>query len=163
MSDEKRKRRDAKLSRWLKEILGRSAPIDVQSIDELAEGNPGKTNAEVLAEIVVREAVVNKERWAIELIADRTEGKPVSAAKDEGGDRTTEERIADVTVAHLNDLAARVGKPPVRSDDERADAGAAEPAERPDADRPRPRDRTAPPARGLLDLPPDGDHDSQDA
>jgi hypothetical protein len=155
-----KKRRDAKLSRWLKELLGRNAPIEIQDIDELADGQPGKTNAEALAEIIVREAVVNKERWAIELIADRTEGKPVQAVKNDEGDRTTEERIADVTVAHLNQLAGSVGKPGGAGDGQRPHAGTGEPAEPPHPDRADPGDRAPRPARPLLDLPPDGDHDS---
>src|SRR5438309_1938024 len=112
MSDEKRKRRDRALSRWLKEILGRAAPIDFQDVDSMAGGDPGKTNAEVVAELIVREACKG-ERWAIEILADRTEGKPVQAVKQEGEDRSVEERIEDVTVAHLNDLAgAGVGAGP---------------------------------------------------
>jgi hypothetical protein len=69
-------------------MLGKSAPIDLQdTLTRWPMGDPGKTNAEIIAEHIVSEARDKKERWAIELIADRTEGKPIQAVKQDDGDR----------------------------------------------------------------------------
>jgi hypothetical protein len=150
----KKKRRDVLLSKWLKTLLGQGAPMELQDMDAMAMGDPGKTNAEIIAGHIVGEAL-KKERWAIELIADRTEGKPMQAVKQDDGDRSTEERIEDVTRAHLNDLA-RVALGVVSG------AGDAErPAEPPDADEADPGDRPARPTRNKLDVPEDGDNDSE--
>jgi hypothetical protein len=152
----KKKRRDVLLSKWLKTILGKSAPIDLQDTLAMANGDPGKTNAEIIAEHIVSEARDKKERWAIELIADRTEGKPIQAVKQDDGDRSTEERIEDVTRAHLNDLAnVALGIQPRPASAERA-------AESPDGDEDSPGDDAAGPTRNPLDLPEDGDRDSED-
>ena len=160
---EQRKRRDTKLSKWLRELLGKNAPIEFQDQAELLSGEPGKTNAEIIAEAVVAAAREGKQ-WAIELVHDRTEGKPVQAIKPDDGDRSVEERINDVTVQHLNDLAAKLGN---AGDPPPAPVGAdsvAEPDDpEPHADPSGPGHAAAAPARKLLDLPKDGDRDSQDA
>lgn len=155
MSDSAKKRRDTKLSKWLKELLGRNAPEVFQDIQELAEGYPGKTNAEVIAEKVI-EAARDGKQWAIELVHDRTEGKPVQAVKPDEGDRTTEERIEDVTVHHLNDLARKLATVGAGPDPESDDSGA-------DRDQARPATDAPGAARNPLDLPEDGHRDSQDA
>jgi hypothetical protein len=153
----KKKRRDVLLSKWLKTILGKSAPIELQDTMSMAHGDPGKTNAEIIAEHIISEARDKKERWAIELIADRTEGKPIQAVKQDDGDRSTEERIEDVTRAHINDLAnAALGIQSRPASAERE----IEPA---DGDEDRPGHGTTGTARNPLDLPEDGDSDSQDA
>jgi hypothetical protein len=157
-----KKRRDAKLSKWLRELLGRNAPIEFQIEADLLTGDPGKTNAEIIAEKVV-EAAREGKQWAIELIHDRTEGKPVQAVKQDEGDRSVEERIEDVTVQHLNDLARKLaavgdgGSSPLSADS-------------PEPENPKPHEygagsahKPAAPARSLLDLPQDRDRDSQDA
>jgi hypothetical protein len=153
----KEKRRDTKLSKWLKEILGKNAPIEFQIEDDLLSGHPGRTNAEVIADAVIAEARKGKQ-WAIEVVYDRTEGKPVQAIKQDDGDRTFEERITDVTVKHLNDIAAHrsapAAKPPVGADSPPPDdAGTAEPAA-------VAGERPARPARDFLDLPQNGVGDS---
>lgn len=150
-----KKRRDTKLSLWLKQILGKAAPIEFQIINDLAEGDPGRTNAEVVAEKVV-EAAREGKQWAIELCYDRTEGKPAQSAKADVDDTRVEERINDVTKQHLTILAEKLGAPisahtvPVaeESDDGRRD---------------HPGQRAAGPARSILDLPKDEAGDSQDA
>lgn len=163
MASEQRKRRDTKLSKWLRELLGRNAPIEFQDQVELLAGEPGKTNAEIIAEAVVAAAREGKQ-WAIELVHDRTEGKPVQALKPDEGDQSVEERINDVTVQHLNDLAASLAgaatgeTAPLSADPE------PEPDDpEPDADPAGPGHPAAAPARKLLDLPKDPDRDSQDA
>ncbi len=162
---EQRKRRDTKLSKWLRELLGRNAPIEFQDQAELLAGEPGKTNAEIIAEAVVAAAREGKQ-WAIELVHDRTEGKPVQAIKPDEGDRSVEERINDVTVQHLNDLAVRFadgGSGAAPAGPVGADSVAEPDDPESDAHATRPGDTAAAPARKLLDLPKDGDRDSQDA
>lgn len=172
MASEPKKRRDTKLSKWLRELLGRNAPIEFQEQAELLAGEPGKTNAEVIAEAVLAAAREGKQ-WAIELVHDRTEGKPVQAIKPDEGDRSVEERINDVTVQHLNDLANGLaaklgdsgggntgGSQPVTVG---ADPAAESDDPEPDADAAGPGHPAAAPARKLLDLPKDSDRDSQDA
>jgi hypothetical protein len=154
MSDAKQKRRDASLAKWLKRLLGENAALECQDQDELLAGDPGRTNAEVVARIIVKKATVEQDWKAIELLADRTEGKPVQGQRlEDGSDRSVEERIEDVTRAHLNDLAAAVG----------ADAVALPQAGELDRRAPDAADRPARPARNPLDLPEDGLGDSEDA
>lgn len=160
--EQARKRRDTKLSKWLRELLGRNAPIDFQDQAELLAGEPGKTNAEVIAEAVVAAAREGKQ-WAIELVHDRTEGKPVQAVKADEGDRSVEERINDVTVQHLNDLAAKLGN----IGDSPAPPLSADPQPEPDAPEPHANAAgsghpAAAPAHKLLDLPKDEHRDPQD-
>ena len=160
---EQRKRRDTKLSKWLRELLGRNAPIEFQDQAELLAGEPGKTNAEIIAEAVVAAAREGKQ-WAIELVHDRTEGKPVQAVKADEGDRSVEERITDVTVQHLNDLAARFADAgPAPAGPVGADSDAQPDDPEPHADAAGPGHTATAPARKLLDLPKDGHRDSQDA
>jgi hypothetical protein len=103
MSDKKRK--DRKLSHWLKVKLGSPAPMEYQDVQSMAEGKPQKLVGEVIADNIAREAMKG-ERWAIELSYDRTEGKPIQAVKEDTGERSVEERIEDVTKHHLNELAS---------------------------------------------------------
>lgn len=151
----------AQLSKELKELLGQSAPIEFQdaiTVDLMAEGqSKGKTNARVIADRVIEQAR-HGDRWAIEFIADRSEGKAAPAALNDDASRMVEESLNDVTARHLNDLAginipASVGANPL--------AGAED--QRRDGDAPRPPDRSSGAASPLLDLPEDGYRDPEDA
>jgi hypothetical protein len=90
--------RDAKLSNTSGKSWGKTPPWMFRT---LADGSPGMT-AEALARLLVRLAVVDKERWAVEIVCDYR-------AQADQGDRSAEERIEDVTVRHLNDLAGDDG------------------------------------------------------
>lgn len=156
-----RKRKDTKVSRWLKRRLADPAPIEFQDIDAMAGGAPQKLVGEVIAENVTREAMKG-ERWAIELTFDRSEGKPIQAVKDDASDRSVEERLEDVTRHHLNQLALAAGGEPL------AAAVGADSLDAGDADRERDERRADPgddrpgTTRGLLDLPRDGGDDPED-
>jgi hypothetical protein len=157
-----RKRKDKKLSHWLRFELQKPAPIEFQDTAAMAEGEPQLLGGEIIARNVVKEAM-RGERWAIELCYDRTEGKPIQAVKDDASERGVEERLEDVTKHHLNELARSlgvavaaepIGAGPVVTggeagelDEREADVGDDGPGT----------------VRGLLDLPRDGDRDSEDA
>jgi hypothetical protein len=103
-----RKRKDKKLSHWLRFELQKPAPIEFQDTAAMAEGEPQLLGGEIIARNVVKEAM-RGERWAIELCYDRTEGKPIQAVKDDASERGVEERLEDVTKHHLNELARSLG------------------------------------------------------
>lgn len=149
------------LSKEIKELLGSSAPIEFQDSvmrDLMAVGESrGKTNAQVIADRVI-DLARQGDKWAVDFIAERTEGKAAQAVMDTGEARQTEEALNDVTVRHLNDLASassagRLGPDPLALAEDRGGDG--------DADHGADR-RSAGPAFGLLDLPEDGDLGPED-
>lgn len=145
--------RETRLSKYLRAILGTSAPIEFQDIAAMADGDTGKTNAEVIAEKVIQAARTG-DKWAIEFIRDTAEGKPAATQQGDDGARRTEEKLRDVTKQHLNQFAesfAQLGAPePVAAPAGDAGPGKGEPAG-------PPVDPPAGPTRSLMDLPQDGD------
>lgn len=156
------KRAKARLSRELRDLLGDQAPVeclDAMTIRLMGEGESlGKTNARIIAEQVMRMAR-DGDKWAIEFVAERAEGKAVPATDAEETTRIVEEALSDVTRQHINALASAVNpdapvgaNPLVSPEPDRAgneddgDAGA------------KPSGPTSP----LLDLPEDGDRRSED-
>lgn len=151
----------AQLSKELKELLGQSAPIEFQdavAIDLMAEGKSrGKTNARVIADRVIEQAR-NGDKWAIEFIAERSEGKAAIATLNDDASRIVEESLSDVTARHLNDLAGINAAGPLGANPlARVEAGG------PDAGKADPQARSAGSASPLLDLPEDGYRDPEDA
>lgn len=153
-------KQEVRISRRLRELLSQEAPPEFQETSGLAGGL--LTNGDLIANEVIKAALMGKE-WAILMIRDGTEGKPGQATKDDTTDRTTEEALDDVTRKRLNDLAGGNPGPSTpaspagdtHSKPEPKDSGV-------DPDRPRPPERTTGTARGLLDLPRDGDRHSED-
>lgn len=102
-----------KLSEIIRETLGSLAPpsllVDRAIIDAMIEGAPAPRIADLLVNKVVKLALDpdKANQWAVELIFDRVEGKasPVMVSDQEG--RQIDERIENVSVAHLNSLAKR--------------------------------------------------------
>lgn len=91
---------EARLSRILRQMLTRHAP------EELA-GRAGATNAEVLAETVMRKALEGNQ-WAIAFVSDRIEGRPGNVAPDNVTDADVEAELDRVTVHRLNKLTANL-------------------------------------------------------
>lgn len=139
MSDASKKKR-IRLSKLLQELLGQ--PVSIKNltdkeIADLVEGYAVMSNGEALATKLMQLAVQGKE-WAVQIVLERTEGRAVQAAKEDGSDRTTEEKLDHVTAQHLNSLAKRFVKP-----DEQED-------------RSEPENVATGPASKLLDLHKDG-------
>ena len=59
-------------------------------------GIPGKT--------ITRKVLHNPERWAIELIYDRTEGKSPQALPDDKGGLTAADRVSEIAKKKVNQL-----------------------------------------------------------
>lgn len=148
------KKRRAQISKELRDLLGEDVPhhfLDAQTIRLLSEGERvNTTNARIIADKVI-ELARNGDRWAIDFLADRTEGKAAQAIKADDGDRILTEQLNDVTVQHLNKLAginahASVGANPLAQP---ATVGG-------DRDEDAAGERAAGPTSPLLDLPEDG-------
>jgi hypothetical protein len=147
------------VSKELKELLGESAPIEFQdemTIRLMSEGeHRGKSNARVIAEGVMDQARKG-DKWAIDFIADRTEGKAATAGSMDDADRALDEALHDVTIRHLNDLARAADPAPVGADSPPRQAAGD------DGRQAGPADRTGGPASPFMDLPPDRDSDPED-
>lgn len=144
------------LSKLLRDLLGRPVSIknlSAKEVSELVEGFQVMNNGEALAEKLMQLAVQGKE-WAIAIVLERTEGRAVQAAKEDGSDKTTEERLDYITTQHLNSLAKRHVE---RQQDEQPIAPVHEPAEVGS----RPQNVSAGPASKLLGLRKDGPDGSQ--
>jgi hypothetical protein len=72
--------------------------MDLDGIGRIA------TNAEALAAIIWREALAGRQ-WAVEMVRDQTEGKPVRAAQINSGESEIEEMLDAVGKTRLNKLA----------------------------------------------------------
>ena len=70
-----------------------------------------------LAEKLVECALVDKQAWAFQLVADRLEGKPVQVVDATVDDHRTLHEFTDAELTAI--LRRRVGVVPVDSDDER--------------------------------------------
>lgn len=153
------KKRRAQISKELRDLLGEDVPhqfLDAQIIRLMADGERCNTsNARIIAEKVM-ELARNGDRWAIDFLADRTEGKAAQAVKNDDGDRILTEQLNDVTVQHLNKLAgvdveASVGANPLVES----------PVDGGDGDEDSVIQRTAGPTSPLLDLPENRPDDPQ--
>jgi hypothetical protein len=82
-------------------MLGEKPPAELLDVDGVGRA---ATNAEMLGAVVMREAHAGKQ-WAIELIRDQTEGKPVRAAQVNNSDGEVEDMLDRVSQARLNDIA----------------------------------------------------------
>lgn len=99
----------AKLSAMLKELLNKPVSIANMSPEEiasLAEGYHTFNNGEALAAKIMQLATMGRE-WAVQVVLERTEGRAVQGAKEDGTDRSTEEKLDDITMKHLNAIAKR--------------------------------------------------------
>jgi hypothetical protein len=105
-------RRDAKIEKLLRELGEKVAPNPHQQIDPVTGQYTNKTYYDLYAEKVWDKAVAGNE-WAMQFVAERTEGKPGSAQIDASADET-EERLDDVTTQQLNDLAQSIAAPSLR-------------------------------------------------
>ena len=144
------------LSKLLKDLLGKPVSIknlSAAEISELVEGFQVMSNGEALAEKLMQLATLGKE-WAIQIVLERTEGRAVQAAKEDGSDKTTEERLDYITTQHLNSLAKRHLE---RQQDEQRLPPPPEPAEVGG----EPQNVAAGPASKLLGLRKDGPNSSQ--
>ena len=109
------KSRKAQLAETLKRVLGQRATVellkqcDPKMLADMSVGKQFPTVAELLVNKVVRLALdPNKShQWAVELIFDRVEGKPVRGEMVRSEDRGIEDKLDAVTTEHLNRLAAQ--------------------------------------------------------
>lgn len=115
MDPDVEERINRKTSEIFIEELRRKAPQKIVDkfnglVDQQAQGIAGFTAAEVMAHKVMSLAIAPEKanRWAIEMILDRTEGKPVSAEKKTDEGRHIERRLDEVTAAHLNEITEGV-------------------------------------------------------
>lgn len=116
MSTAKEKR---ELTKLLKKKLGDRIPVELltdlgykELVDEMADGVPSPTFAEVLAQKIMRLAIDPKKsnQWAAELIFDRIEGKAVQVQGQTDNGRNIRERLDDISSKHINEAIARHGK-----------------------------------------------------
>lgn len=91
----------SQLSRVLKRMLGETPPVEL--LDTAGIGTVG-TNAEALAAVVMRAALAGKQ-WAVEMIRDQSEGKPVRAAQINTHDEDIEDMLDRASTARLNEFA----------------------------------------------------------
>jgi hypothetical protein len=91
----------SQLSKVLKRMLGERVPVELLSIQGVTQL---MTNAEALASIVMAQALAGKQ-WAVEMIRDQSEGKPVRAAQENNHAASETETFLDrIGVARLNEL-----------------------------------------------------------
>lgn len=90
----------SQLTRVLKRILGEQPPAALLEHANMRAA----TNAEMLAAIIMREALGGRQ-WAVEMVRDQTEGKPVRAAQLNNNDAEIEDQLDRVSTAALNRLA----------------------------------------------------------
>lgn len=90
--------RETQLSRILKKMLGQRPPAELMDIEGVGEA---ATNAEMLAAVIVREALAGKQ-WAVEMVRDQTEGKPVRAAQMNNNESEIEDMLDRVSTNKLN-------------------------------------------------------------
>ena len=81
-----------------------------------------KQNMMLLAETLFECALVDKQSWAFQQIADRLEGKPVQPVEHHDDDRRDIEQFSDAELSAI--LRGHVGVVPVESDEERSEPGA---------------------------------------
>jgi hypothetical protein len=141
------------LAQILRERGYEVAPSQFQK-SAMGIGREGQTWNEIIADVILAEAASRKQ-WAVEMYRDTAEGKPTQAVKDTGGDRATEERLDDNARQHLNALA---GSAPT---DERADSEPGPIADESYEDPPIAAGQSAASTLPDLDLPKDGDNDSE--
>lgn len=84
-------------------MLGEAPPAAL--MDDPAIGRAA-TNAELIGAVVMREAHAGKQ-WAIEMVRDQTEGKPVRAAQVNNSEGEIEDQLDRVSAAALNRLAKK--------------------------------------------------------
>lgn len=79
-------------------MLGERVPLELMQAEGISEV---ASNAEMLAAVVMREAVKGKQ-WAVEMVRDQTEGKPVRAAQVNNGEGEVEDMLDRVSTNKLN-------------------------------------------------------------
>ena len=139
------KKRSDKIGSIMRKLLSEEAEARFQ-IQGLAGQRSKYNNAELIARKVMEKAIQTGEQWAVQFVAERAEGKAVAAEKIIEEDRSTEEKLTDVTLQHLNALAKTI-----TSGQQQAAADNGHPQQ---AD---------PPARADLPVPQNGNHHPQGA
>lgn len=134
----------AKVSNALSAVLGSSVSREVidqwpEVLDQMAEGDR-ITNLDVLVHKLMKLALdpSKANQWAIDMIVSYTEGKPTQAEKPDPHRRRIAERLNDITVSNINNLAQQAIKR-----------------------KPDPAEGAAGPAAKLLDLPHRGRHGAE--
>lgn len=105
---------EQKISRLLKEALGKAAPPDLieQCAPELLSSLKAGARMPLVADLIVSKVVKlaldpKKDcRWAVELIFDRTEGRAPIAAEDDRMD-VVEDKLDGISNEHLNAIAEK--------------------------------------------------------
>ena len=103
------------MSENLKAMLGQKSPplqkfMDRDMVAEIASGDPGPDFAQLIAKKVVELAAhrAKENRWAVELIFDRLEGKAAQTVINDDSSRQINERLDTYTIQHLNDMAKKL-------------------------------------------------------
>lgn len=82
-------------------MLGEVPPPELLNTEDVGRV---ATNAEALAAVILAAALKEKQ-WAVEMVRDQTEGKPVRAAQIDNSDHETEVMLDRVSQAQLNQIA----------------------------------------------------------
>lgn len=82
-------------------MLGEAPPAALAAADGVGRA---ANNAELLAAIIMREAHGGRQ-WAVEMIRDQTEGKPIRAAQVNNSEQEIEDQLDRVSADALNRLA----------------------------------------------------------
>ena len=93
--------KSSQISRVLKRLLGEAPP---ELVEYGVSGGSVPTNAEALAAVILKAALDGKQ-WAVELIRDGTEGKPIRAAQVNTSGAEVEEQLDRISTMRLNELA----------------------------------------------------------
>ncbi|MCC7147127.1 MAG: hypothetical protein IT443_11835 [Phycisphaeraceae bacterium] len=103
-----------KLSQLLADALGQKASSELLSqcpdlLKQIQAGQEIPTIAELLVAKVVQLALdpAKQNQWAVEMIFDRVEGKPVAGIAPDDQGRPIEDRLDDITGQYINELADR--------------------------------------------------------
>jgi len=137
-----------RLTNTLKQLLGQKADAetlqawidkDEEIRDAMAAGHATPMLIDLLARKIVQLATNpnEKNQWAVELVFDRVEGKPIQGTPPDDGGRRIEDRLDELTKHNLNQIA----KPHLTATPVVHERTAEE--------------RAAGPARKLMDLPSD--------
>ena len=104
------RRINRKLSEVLIEEMKKRAPFDlVEKYPGLVEAMANGEKAFTLGEVIVHKLLVlaadtKSNKWAVEMVFDRLEGKPVAGEQKSDKGRRIEERLDAITVEHLNEI-----------------------------------------------------------
>jgi hypothetical protein len=103
VSDVVRQDPRTQLSSILKRMLGEQVPQELLDLSGIKTTGDIATCGEALGAIIMRQALEGRQ-WAVEIIRDQTEGKPVRAAQVSKDDGEVEQMLDRVSMKRLDKL-----------------------------------------------------------